>query len=239
MVDVTDVDGFAELMAELAVSFSRERKSVQPSDLLEQIVAGAVAVIPGVRVAAVLTLTANGMLAAPVARGDQVARAVMDAQNTARQGPCIDAWRDDKQVVVIEMAADLRWPAFSASVAGLGVRSMVCTPITVKGVRAGVLSLIGDGIDFDDVNDTAALARVFAAHAGVAMTGEQRAQDATDALSTRDVIGQAKGILMERFGLTADAAFAVLVRASSDTNTKLRTVCDQLCLTGNLRPKGP
>jgi AmiR/NasT family two-component response regulator len=58
-------------------------------------------------------------------------------------------------------------------------------------------------------------------------------------LSTRDVIGQAKGILMERFGLTADAAFAVLVKASSETNTKLRIVCEQLCLTGVLEAQDP
>ena len=117
---------------------------------------------------------------------------------------------------------------------------MVCTPITVKRVRVGVLTLLGDAIDFDDADeDTAMLARVFAAHAGIALTGEQRTADATAALSTRDVIGQAKGIVMERFGVTADAAFAMLVKASSDTNTKLRTVCDQLCLTGALQPAHP
>ena len=208
--------------------------------MLEQIVAGAVAVIPGVRVAAVRTVTVDGLLAAPVAGGDEVARAVLDAQNHAGQGPYIDAWHDDRQVIVVDVAADVRWPVFSDLVAQWGVRSMVCTPIMVKRVRVGVLTLLGDGIDFDDADeDTAMLARVFAAHAGIALTGEQRAADATAALSTRDVIGQAKGIVMERFGLTADAAFAVLVKASSDTNTKLRTVCDQLCLTGALQPPRP
>lgn len=115
---------------------------------------------------------------------------------------------------------------------------MLCTPITVDGFRAGVLTLLGDSIDLDDADeDTAALARVFAAHAGIAMTGQRRAADAAAALSTRDVIGQAKGILMERLSLTADAAFAVLVKASSHTNTKLRTVCEQLCRTGVLEPQ--
>ena len=234
---MTEVDSFAELMADLAVSFTRQPRAGEPSDLVGQIVAGAVAVIPGVRAAAVLTLTSGGLLAAPVAHGDEVARVVMDAQNRAVQGPCMDAWRDNKQVIVLDVAADVRWPVFSEAVAALGVRSMLCTPITVDGVRAGVLTLLGDSIDFDDPDeDTAALARVFAAHAGIAMTGERRTADAAAALSTRDVIGQAKGIVMERFGLTADAAFAVLVKASSHTNTKLRTVCEQLCRTGLLRP---
>ena len=237
---MSEVNGFAELMAALAVSFSRAQRAGQPSGLVEQIVAGAVLVIPGVQAAAVLTLTSDGLLTAPVARGDVVARTVMDAQNEAGQGPCLDAWRTDEQVLVVDVAADQRWPAFTDRVSGLGVGSLLCTPITVKGVRAGVLSLIGGGIDFDDVEqDTAALARVFAAHAGVAMTGQQRSQDSTAALSTRDVIGQAKGILMERFGLTADTAFAMLVRASSETNIKLRVVCDELCRTGVLQHRDP
>lgn len=232
--------GFAELMADLAVSFSRGQLSRQPPVLVEQIVAGAVMVIPGVRAAAVVTVTPDGVLAAPLMRGDEVARTVLNAHNTAGQGPSFDSWRDDKQLVVDDVAADVRWPAFSALVANLPVRSLLCTPITVTGERAGVLTLIGDAIDFDDAGeDTAMLARVFAAHAGIAMTGERRAHDATAALSTRDVIGQAKGIVMERLGVTADAAFAMLVKASADTNTKLRTVCDSLCLTGMLRPPPP
>ena len=236
---MTDLD-FAELMAELAVAFSRGPTPGQPWDLLDQIVAGTVAVIPGVRAAALLTLTPQGLLTAPVAHGDPLAAAVMDVQNTVGQGPCLDAWSEDIQVVVPNLAADERWPVFTAAATELGVQSMLSTPITVKSRRAGVLSMLGEGIDFDDPEqDTAALARVFAAHAGVALTGEQRTADATAALSTRDVIGQAKGILMERFGLTADAAFTMLVKASSQTNVKLRTVCEQLCLTGVLETKGP
>jgi ANTAR domain len=54
------------------------------------------------------------------------------------------------------------------------------------------------------------------------------------ALDSRDVIGQAKGILMERYRLTPDGAFALLARASQDTNVKLREVAAELCRTGSL-----
>jgi hypothetical protein len=226
-VDKVEPNGFAELMADLAVSLGRPQTVGRQPDLVSDIVDGAVTIIPGVRAAAVLRLTGDGMLTAPIVRGEHVVRAVMDAQNQWGQGPSLDAWRDNKQVVILDVAADPRWPEFSRRMAGLRVRCMVCT-------------LMGDSIDFDDVDeDTAMMARVFAAHAGLAMTGEQHAADATAALSTRDVIGQAKGILMERFGLTADAAFAVLVKASSETNTKLRIVCEQLCLTGVLEAQDP
>ena len=172
---MSEASGFAELIAALAVSFSRAQRAGQPSDLVEQIVAGAVLMIPGVQAAAVLTLTSAGLLTAPVARGDEVARAVMDAQNEAGQGR---VWTLGAQTSswwrmwLLTSGGSLSpigcpaWGGVDAVHADHGGR-----------VRAGVLSLIGGGIDFDDVEqNTAALARVFAAHAGVAMTGQQQSK---------------------------------------------------------------
>jgi hypothetical protein len=104
--------------------------------------------------------------------------------------------------------------------------------------RLGVLSLISRDAEFVKDEDTPTMASVFAAHAAVALTGQRRIQDINGALTSRDVIGQAKGILMERFQVSPEVAFAMLVRTSSVTNLKLRVVCDQLCLTG-LRPDPP
>ena len=82
--------------------------------------------------------------------------------------------------------------------------------------------------------ETRELARVFAAHASIALVGAARHRNIVAALSSRDIIGQAKGILMERFGITADAAFAVLLRMSQHLNVKLREVSAELCSTGVL-----
>ena len=76
--------------------------------------------------------------------------------------------------------------------------------------------------------------RHLAAHAGVALAAARRHDSLNTALISRDVIGQAKGIPMERFRYTPDQAFSALVKASSDSNVKLRTVCEELCLTGIL-----
>ena len=74
----------------------------------------------------------------------------------------------------------------------------------------------------------------FAAHATIALSGAEWRRNMTAALTSRDVVGQAKGILMERYRLTPEAAFALLVKASQHTHTKLRVISDELCRTGTL-----
>lgn len=236
--EYAELIGFAELVAETALSFLEETEH-QPLTLVEQIVAGAIVVIPGTAAAAVENLDQQGRLHAPIAEGDEVARSVMDAQNDTGEGPCLDALRTHKQVVADDLRTDVRWPLFSARAAELGVRSIICTPLEAAGRRFGVLSLMSRAAEFVQEEDTPTMASVFAAHAAVALTGERRVQDINGALDSRDVIGQAKGILMERFKINPEVAFAMLVRTSSVTNLKLRVVCDQLCLTGVLLPDPP
>lgn len=222
---------FAQLVADLALTYADERDPDR-LPLVGQIVSGAVATIPGVIAAAVETVDRHGRLTAPVQVGGEVARTLMDTQNELGQGPTLDAWRDDKQVLVSDLTIDSRWPDLAAAAARVGVQAVLCTPMRVNGHSAGVLVLLGGDIDFGDTEeDSAAMARVFAAHAGLALSGAATRSQMTTALSSRDLIGQAKGILMERFHLNPEAAFAVLVRTSSHTNMKLRTICEQLCDT--------
>lgn len=229
-----EVVGYAELVARLALSYADDRDE-QRASLVEQIVAGAISVIPGVVAAAVVTLDRTGLLSAPLATGDQVAEWVMAAQNHLGDGPCLDALRNHKQVSVPDLAAELRWVQFADQVRPVGVAAMICTPMEVAGRSVGVLTLLSNQADFGDpAEDTEEEARVFAAHAALALAGADRVGNLSTALSSRDVIGQAKGILMERFRLTPDAAFAILVKASSETNTKLKVLCQDLCDTGEL-----
>lgn len=226
--------GFAELVADLALAYADQRDPDR-LPLVEQIVAGAIAVIPGVVAAAVETVDRSGQLSAPVIVGDGTARSIMDAQNEQGAGPGLQALQEQKQVLVTDLAEDDRWPKISAAAAAAGIRSVLCTPMEVNGRGVGVLVLLGADSNFGDPDeDTAVLARVFATHAALALFGSATASQMATALSSRDLIGQAKGILMERFHLAPDAAFALLVRTSSHTNTRLRAVCEQLCDTGVL-----
>jgi AmiR/NasT family two-component response regulator len=82
--------------------------------------------------------------------------------------------------------------------------------------------------------------RLVASHAAVAFADAQKLHQFKDAIATRDLIGQAKGILMERYGITAGQAFIMLVRVSTEMNLKLLSVADELANTGNFpaRRKG-
>jgi AmiR/NasT family two-component response regulator len=78
------------------------------------------------------------------------------------------------------------------------------------------------------------IALLLASHAAIAVAGAQRLDHSAIALVNRDVIGQAKGILMERFKITAAQAFEVLAKVSQDTNRKLYAVAEGLTRTGTL-----
>ncbi|MET3807986.1 GAF domain-containing protein [Nakamurella sp. UYEF19] len=203
-----------------------------PLDLVDQIVEGAIRLVPGAQHAAVVTADQQGRLSAAVVAGNGVPRRVMALQNEWQEGPCRDAIADGKLIVAPDVATDIRWPSFAPAAASEGAGSMLCIPLVVNSRTLGALTLIGHADAFDD--EAQSLGRVFAAHAAIALAAARTATNLNTALSSRDVIGQAKGILMERFRITPELAFTALVKASADANVKLRTVCEELCETGLL-----
>ena len=110
---------------------------------------------------------------------------------------------------------------------------MLCLQLFVHEDTLGALDLLaGEESAFTDESEHIGL--LLASHAAIAAAGAQKLEHATIALATRDIIGQAKGILMERFKLTADQAFDVLAKVSQDTNRKLYAVAEDLTRTGTL-----
>lgn len=126
-----------------------------------------------------------------------------------------------------------RWPRFAGRAADLGVRSMLSFQLFVTGSTMGALNLYSSRPGaFGEESESVGL--VFASHAAVALVSAQHEEHLRAALASRDLIGQAKGILMNQFRITADQAFQVLVRASSHTNRKLVDIAEELCATGVL-----
>ena len=162
---------------------------------------------------------------------------VMELQNTLREGPCLDAVETGTQIWVTEMSTDARWPRYSPAAAALGVVGALSTPMELHDHTTACLALMSTTTGFDD--EAASLARIFAVHAGIALSGALRHESITAALISRGVIGQAKGILMERFKMNEEEAFAALVKISANNNVKLRTVADELCRTGFLDVSPP
>jgi AmiR/NasT family two-component response regulator len=116
----------------------------------------------------------------------------------------------------------------------LNVRSMLCVPLWIDERSLGALSLYASQVAaFTDLHER--VTTLLATFAALALAEAQRADQLHDALESRDVIGQAKGILMERHSITADAAFGVLSRVSQAENVKLAEIARQLVQTGKLQ----
>ena len=158
-------------------------------------------------------------------------------QQKLGDGPCIHAAKYQSVFRIEDTGEDGRWPEFCAEAARLEVRSMLCVPLWIDERGLGALSLYADQVAaFSDPHERVAV--LLATFAALALAEAQRADQMHDALGNRDIIGQAKGILMERHRVSADAAFSVLSRVSQAENLKLAEIARRLVETGEL-PDGP
>jgi hypothetical protein len=230
----TGADDLAVQLSELARDLQAER-SVQ--EVLDEIAEAAVANVPGAEPAGISQVRGRREVITTAATAALVRR-VDEAQYETGEGPCLSTIRERVTVRLPDMRAEPRWPRFAARAAELGVGSMLAVQLYVRGEDLGALNLYSAGVDaFDDESEHVGL--LLAGHAGVALAGAQRQEQLLAAVDTRDLIGQAKGILMERHRISADQAFGVLVRASQRCNRKLRDVAEDLARSGELPSRRP
>ena len=141
-------------------------------------------------------------------------------------------------LAVDDVLLDHRWPDWCAAVSARGYRSALAVPLLARDRDLGVLTLWSERPGaFRRHDDHAALA-VLVRHVAVAVADLLASHDLERARETRTLVGQAQGILMERHGLDADRAFAVLRRHSQQGNLKLADVARQLVTTRSL-PEAP
>jgi GAF domain-containing protein len=185
-------------------------------------------VIPGADQVSV-TLMSGSVAETAVYTGD-LALALDEKQYDAGYGPCMDAAQATAVFVISDMATETRWPAFSANASAQGVRSSLSVGMPVEDSVAGALNIysLKPGAFDDRAVD---VARNFAEYAGVALGNASLysrtaalADQMAEAMHSRAVIEQAKGILMAQQRVTADAAFDIMVRASQVSNRKLRDI---------------
>ena len=227
-------------LGDLAVRLSDLARDLQGEDDVEQtllaIAAAAVSTVPGAQHAS-LSVVQRRREVHTRAWTDEACVKVDRVQYDTGQGPCLDAMYEQRTISVPDMSTEQRWPEFTRRTAELGVLSMLAFQLYVQQDTLGALNLYSaDRNAFDADSEHVGL--LFAAHAAVAMSGAQQQEHLNQAVAARDVIGQAKGILMERHKLTADQAFAVLTRASQQTNTKLVDVAVALAGGGDLTRLG-
>jgi len=148
------------------------------------------------------------------------------------EGPCLDAVWTDGVFVVPDLHADGRWPRWAPAAAGLGVRGSVSVHLFTD-TALGSLNLYSlHPREYSHADLEAA--KVIGAHASVVLAYARTELDLWKAIDTRNLIGQAQGILMQKYGLTAGKAFGVLRRYSQQHNLKLAAVAEQLTTTRTL-----
>jgi len=198
---------------------------------LDRVVEHAKVLIDGCDEAGILTVR-QGEVHALAATSDTVRHADR-IQQDLQEGPCFDAVTDRQQIYSIEdiRQPNERWPHFTPRLRKLGMGSMMGFLLFTEDDNLGALNLYSHTPDtFDETARRAGW--ILASHAAVAFSAARTHQQLNHALETRHEIGEAMGILMERYGLTEDTAFKVLKKTSQDRNVKLREIARQICRTG-------
>ena len=166
------------------------------------------------------------------AASDQRAVRADQLQYELGEGPCLDAIRAQDTVQIDDLTTERRYPAWARRVVEqTGIRSSLSLPLFTNADSLGALNLYAPRPQAFDA-ETRGEGLAFAAQAAVALRCAQTEQHLRAAMATRNLIGQAQGILMERFKLTAEQAFTVLSRVSQQSNVKLRDVAQRLIDTG-------
>lgn len=153
-------------------------------------------------------------------------------QEQLGEGPCVDAARTEKFVRCDDLRTDPRWPKFGPAAAAVGVMSSLSFRLYTAEETVGALNLLAlEPNAFDEADEQ--LGEVLAAHAAVALYAANKTRQFQSALASRDIIGQAKGMIMERYGIDAVQAFDLLARLSQDENIPVSVLADRLVQRGS------
>jgi GAF domain-containing protein len=180
-----------------------------------------------------VALSHRGVRLETVAVTDPVVEKSDQLQLECGAGPSLDVIAERDTVLVPDTMSEPRYPDWSTKVAALGLRSVLSVRLAASGNTLGVLQLFNtEPYAFEPGDD--AVAHILARHASVALANARQEASLWQAIDARKLVGQAEGILMERFDIDTDQAFAVLRRYSQDHNIKLRDVAQRLIDTRKL-----
>lgn len=196
-----------------------------------------ISAIPGCDAAGV-TVRVNGKDSTAAAT-DAFAREIDSIQYDTGEGPCLEAIESGEFRAIAAITDEPRWPKFSKRAAEQGLKSSLSFPVQLEGT-VGALNLYAKRERAFEEEATE-LGEIFARQASIAVhnakvysAARRLTEQLNEALESRDLIGQAKGILMEREGVTDAQAFEMLKSLSQHSNVKLREVAQKLVEDRNL-----
>ncbi|HEX3825491.1 MAG TPA: GAF and ANTAR domain-containing protein [Mycobacteriales bacterium] len=217
------LDALATRLSEVARALQDEST---PADTLAAVVQASIDLVPGADEGSISVVMGRRDVTSAAASSSLPER--VDAlQAETGQGPCLDAVYEQQTVRVPEMSIETRWPHFAQRAFEAGALGMLSFQLYVEGDNLGALNLYSRRANaFSDESEHVGL--LLAAHAAIAYAGARTEEQLGRAIDHRDLIGQAKGILMERFDIDAQAAFAILVKFSQESDIKLFEMATRL-----------
>lgn len=234
----------ADPTGELASGVSEAAKSLFTAggagDTLQRIVDLGVETVDGCDLAGIFLLASGGTITT-AALSDPMVSEIDRLQRECGEGPCLDVIAGAAVVYAVDLGDDSRWPHFAPHASDAGIRSALALRLAAN-ATSGALNLYGCYPQAFGIVDRAK-GTILATLAGIALSSAQvhdaeeaRADNLNAALVTRELIGQAEGILIERERIKPDQAFDILRRASQHLNVKLRDVAQRLVETGEISP---
>lgn len=213
----------AHRMADLARSVAAPRDL---DDILDGVTSSTVELLNGADTAGVLLVSKGGKYESLSGTSELIYQ-LDRLQEKYNEGPCIEAAVNELVVRTEDFETESRWPQYSRGVCELGVRSSISFKLYTGERTAGALNVFSRRPHSFDA-DAEVIGSILAAHAAAAVLAGRHSQQLQAALLSRDLIGQAKGILMERFGIDAVGAFEMLRKLSQQMNVRLYDIAQRV-----------
>lgn len=220
-----------QVMTELTQQFAHP---TEIDHTLQSVTAGAVELIDGVECADVLLISGSDPFRS-VAATSQLAVHLDALQQQFGEGPCLDAAVGNSTVLCNDLREDRRWPCFAKAAVAAGVHSLLSFQLFTHNIHNGALNLFALKSGAFTV-EREAVGAMLATHAAIALIADDVRLQFQSALASRDIIGQAKGMIMERFNVDAVRAFQLLTKLSQQSNTRVAEIAEEIVSRG-LAPK--
>ncbi|KUH86978.1 MULTISPECIES: GAF and ANTAR domain-containing protein [unclassified Mycobacterium] len=213
----------AERMAELARASAPPRTVDQ---VLEDVTATAKELIPGADTVGVLLVARGGKFESLAGTSD-LPHELDELQMQFGEGPCVQAALNESILRTDDFRSEERWPRYAAAAVERNIFSGLSVKLYTAERTAGALNMFSTKPRaFDAADET--IGAILAAHAAAALLASREGEQLKSAMSTRDRIGQAKGIIMERYGVDEMRAFEMLKQLSQDSNVKLADIAQRV-----------
>jgi GAF domain-containing protein len=187
----------------------------------------AVEAMPGAQYAGVTLVDRDGKVETP-ASTDIYPTLLDEIQQRHEEGPCLSAAWEQHVIHIEDIEREKRWPSYCRdAIRETPIRSIMSFQLFADHNHMGALNFYADAPRRFDA-DVAEMGLILATHMAVAWSMVRRDEQFRSALASRDIIGQAKGMIMDRFKIDAVQAFELLKRLSQSANTPLAAVARQL-----------